>query len=69
MVDDSFEAYCVLKNIDSKLFSENEPFIFNEMKALFEQISTNSFTQQKLFLINNWRRKYHLPKPKMGNKA
>ena len=31
-----------------------------ELKAIFDQVHPNSFTEQKKFLINDLRRKYHL---------
>jgi hypothetical protein len=58
----SFEEYCISKKIDAQAFSANERY--SELKALFEQISPNSFTQQKLFIINEIRRQYPLQEQK-----
>ena len=48
----NFEEYCISKKID--------PERFEEWKHFFDAVSINSFTQQKLFLINEIRRKYKL---------
>jgi hypothetical protein len=55
-----FEAYLVSKKIDSAAFRQNEPERWQEFKTLFDQVHPNSFTQQKLYLINPIRRKYPL---------
>lgn len=55
-----FENYLTDKKIHSKNFREAEPNIWEEWKVLFEQIHPESFTAQKLFLINNVRRRYPL---------
>lgn len=54
----NFEAYCNTKKIDHQKFSKSEPTLFVDLKDQFEQMSVESFTQQKLFLINPIRRKY-----------
>lgn len=56
----SFEEYCQSKKIDPQLFKNKEPERFEEWKQIFNTVSINSFTQQKLFLINETRRKYKL---------
>ncbi len=56
----SFEDYLISKKIDSKAFRLAEPKIWNTWKSEFEQIHPNSFTVQKLNLINPVRRKYLL---------
>lgn len=56
----TFEEYCTKKKIDSVRFNEDDPEQWKELAAIFEQISENSFTQQKKFLINDLRRKYLL---------
>ena len=55
-----FEAYLVSKKIDSVQFSNAEPNVWSTWKSEFEQIHPNSFTAQKLYLINPVRRKYPL---------
>ena len=54
----SFEEYLAGKKIDSKMFQEAEPDLWNEWSRLFEVMSPESFTAQKLYLINPIRRKY-----------
>ncbi len=62
-----FEDYLVSKKIDGDFFAKAEPALYNTWKTEFEQMHPNSFTMQKLNLINPIRRKYHLkeapPKP------
>lgn len=55
-----FEAYLVSKKIDSNLFRSQEPQLWSAWKTEFEQVHPNSFTAQKLYLINPVRRKYTL---------
>ena len=57
----SFEEYLASKKIDSNKFREAEPEVWTAWKAEFEQMHPNSFTVQKLNLINPVRRKYLLP--------
>lgn len=56
----TFEEYLVSKKIDQDLFKDAEPKLFQEWRNEFEQIHPNSFTAQKLYLINPIRRKYVL---------
>jgi len=55
-----WEEYCVSKKIDSEAFRQGEAEHWAELKSIFEQVHPNSFTEQKKFLINDIRRKYHL---------
>ena len=55
-----FEMYLVSKKIDSQAFKKAEPEVWKAWKNEFEQIHPNSFTVQKLNLINPVRRKYLL---------
>lgn len=57
-----FIEYLHSKKIDSTQFKEGLPEQFIEWSMMFNQIHPESFTQQKLFLINNLRRKYSLKK-------
>jgi hypothetical protein len=59
----SFEEYLAGKKIDSKMFQEAEPGLWSEWSRLFDVISPESFTAQKLYLINPIRRKYLLKSP------
>jgi len=55
-----WEEYCIKKKIDSAAFKAAEPQHWAELKAIFDQVHPNSFTEQKKFIINDLRRKYHL---------
>jgi hypothetical protein len=55
-----FEAYLVSKKIDSVAFKRAEPVLWEQWQHQFEQMHPNSFTVQKLNLINPIRRKYQL---------
>jgi hypothetical protein len=56
----TWEEYCIKKKIDSSVFQKADPEKWNELKTIFEQVHPNSFTEQKKFLINDLRRRYHL---------
>jgi hypothetical protein len=56
----TFEEYLIGKNIDSAAFKNAEEKIWMQWKEEFEQMHPNSFTVQKLNLINPIRRKYTL---------
>jgi hypothetical protein len=64
----NFEEYLISKKIDSKAFAEAEPQLWNAWKMEFEQMHVNSFTVQKLNLINPIRRKYTLPLQEVSDK-
>jgi hypothetical protein len=55
----NFEAYLSSKKIDSAAFKKAEPVLWDAWRKEFEQLHPNSFTAQKLYLINPIRRKYH----------
>jgi len=55
-----FEEYLTGKKIDAAAFKQHEPEMWEEWLQLFTEVHPNSFTQQKLFLINPIRRKYPL---------
>lgn len=59
----NFEEYLISKKIDGLAFSAAEPALFDVWKKEFEQMHVNSFTVQKLNLINPVRRKYPLKEP------
>lgn len=60
----TFEAYLVSKKIDSPAFEKAETNLFQTWKTEFEQMHPDSFTAQKLYLINPVRRKYTLKEVK-----
>lgn len=59
----NFDDYLISKKIDSKAFAAAEPDLFNAWTKEFEQMHVNSFTVQKLNLLNPIRRKYQLKDP------
>ncbi len=50
----------IRKKIDPAAFRINEPTNFIEFQLIFNQVHPDSFTAQKLFLINKIRRQYPL---------
>jgi hypothetical protein len=56
----NFEEYLKSKKIDAPAFEKAEPMLYSSWKAEFSQMHPNSFTVQKLNLINPVRRKYQL---------
>ncbi|WP_276369073.1 hypothetical protein [Chryseolinea sp. H1M3-3] len=54
------ETYLTSKRIDSAAFQTAEPELWKSWRYEFEQMHPNSFTVQKLNLINPIRRKYPL---------
>jgi len=60
MEEMSFNDYLSKKKIDQQAFAKGEPSRFEELKTLFDQVHPDSFTAQKLFLINKTRRAYPL---------
>ena len=55
-----FETYLKSKRIDSDAFRAAEPEVWDAWKRDFDEMHPNSFTVQKLNLINPVRRKYLL---------
>ncbi|WP_420577087.1 hypothetical protein [Ekhidna sp.] len=55
-----FEEYLRGKKIDPDKFKAGEQEQYVKLKRIFDQVHPNSFTQQKLFLINKIRRTYQL---------
>jgi hypothetical protein len=53
-----FKEFLNSKKIDSQLFENSEPTVFNEWFLLFEKTHPESFIAQKKFSLNNYRRKY-----------
>jgi len=56
----TFTAYLKSKKIDTKSFFNAEKETFEKWKKEFDLMHPNSFTQQKLFLINKVRRNHPL---------
>lgn len=57
---ETFEEYLISKKIDGEAFSNGDNIRWQEFKFLFAQMHPKSLTAQKLFLINDIRRKYPL---------
>lgn len=55
-----FETYLTTKKIDPKAFASRKKEVFDEFESLFMQMHPESFTAQKLFLINSIRREFPL---------
>ncbi|MEQ8715451.1 MAG: hypothetical protein RIC80_20700 [Cyclobacteriaceae bacterium] len=64
-----FEEYLNQKKINSQTFSKADPRRFAEFEMLFKQMHPNSFTAQKLFLINEIRRKFPVGKKETEDEA
>ena len=56
----TFEEYLTSKKIDATSFERSEAAQYKEWRILFEQMHPDSFTAQKLFLINPLRRRFQL---------
>jgi hypothetical protein len=57
----NFDEYLQKKKIDSVAFHQTDPQRFEDWRQLFSEISEQSFSSQKLYLINGIRRKFPLP--------
>jgi hypothetical protein len=57
----TYSEYLISKKIDASAFSAAEPALYKSWENEFVQMHPNSFTVQKLNLINPIRRKYPLP--------
>ena len=55
---ETYEEYLSKKKIDSEAFQEKNEALWNEWKNLFQLLHPDSFTAQKLFLINQIRRQF-----------
>ncbi len=64
-----FDEYLTGKKIDPTKFKQAEPTQYADFKVLFDQVHSESFTQQKLFLINKIRRSYQLVEQAEEKKA
>lgn len=58
--DIDFITYLSSKKIDADKFKGAEPEVYQKLEGVFVQTHPDSFTAQKLFLINPIRRKYQL---------
>ncbi|MFH6984513.1 hypothetical protein [Marinoscillum luteum] len=58
----NLRAYLISKKIDPDRLKSNESDLYKSFNIIFSQMHPDSFTAQKLFLINKLRRKYRLEK-------
>lgn len=56
----TFKDYLTGKKIDADQFKRSEHQLYIDLEKQFDQMHPNSFTDQKLFIINPLRRKYLL---------
>ncbi|AFM05675.1 hypothetical protein Fleli_3346 [Bernardetia litoralis DSM 6794] len=61
-MEEEFKNFLRSKKISPKLLKEAEKDLFEEWLILFSAVNPKSFVMQKLYLINDIRRKYHLDK-------
>lgn len=59
-MSNEFKLYLEKKKISAESFKANEPEEWKAWAKAFELLHPESFTAQKLFLINGIRRKYPL---------
>ena len=69
MEEMDFKNYLIKKKIDPEAFAKGQPDRYEEFKVLFDQVHPDSFTAQKLFLINPIRRTYPLKEEPVGKVA
>ncbi|WP_258101371.1 hypothetical protein [Marinoscillum pacificum] len=58
----NLRTYLITKKIDPDLLKKAEPEKYKEFNLQFSQMHPDSFTAQKLFLLNKLRRKFKLEK-------
>ena len=54
----NFDEYLHTKKIDAVGFQRSEPIQYESLKVIFDQVHPDSFTQQKLYVVNPLRRKF-----------
>ena len=54
--------YFISKKIDPDKFKIKEIDVWIKLEEEFKEMHPKSFTNQKLYLINSWRRRYPLQK-------
>ncbi len=67
--DIDFNAYLISKKIDPGKFKNTESEAYQKLASVFEHTHPDSFTAQKLFLINPIRRKYLLEEQNAGTSS
>lgn len=61
----NFDEYLHTKKIDAAGFKKEESEEYERLQVIFDQVHPDSFTSQKLYLINPLRRKYKWEEKKM----
>lgn len=56
----NWRAYLISKKIDPDQLKNQEGGLYKSFNVLFSQMHPDSFTAQKLYLINKLRRRYKL---------
>jgi len=64
-----FDEFCKKKKIDPEKFRSKEPMRWGEFSLVFSQVSPESFTQQKKFLLNDLRKLYPFTELAIDGKA
>uniref|UniRef100_UPI0040474532 hypothetical protein n=1 Tax=Roseivirga sp. TaxID=1964215 RepID=UPI0040474532 len=64
-----FDTFLTEKKIDAHAFKNADFAQWEKLKILYDQVSPNSFTAQKLFLINPIRRKFLLKEEAVKSEA
>jgi hypothetical protein len=54
----NFDEYLHSKKIDAAALQKSELAEYDRLQVIFDQVHPDSFTRQKLYLINPLRRKY-----------
>jgi len=60
MTENDFIQFLKKKKIDYEKFKSSEPLLYNQWLNIFLVCGHQSFDQQKKFLFNALRKKYHL---------
>lgn len=64
-----FVTFLESKKIDALKFKSNEAEVYMKWEKEFEHFSEKNFTQQKLFLINEIRRRFKLSKAEIAQET
>jgi len=64
-----FDDFLKGKKIDPEKFKLSDSTCYRDWKLIFDQVHPDSFTQQKLFLINKMRRTYLLKETSVKEKG
>lgn len=62
MTENDFIEFLKKKKIHPDLFKKSEPHVYLQWLDIFIHTGIESFDQQKKFLFNKYRKKYHISK-------